>query len=429
MSDDHKKKRPRIGADGEFIDPIPIKEKRKRVAQRGMSPFNTLLLILVIIVVGSFAVLFMVILVPIEPEPLPTLIPTVEPFALQVTQVERTNCDPVYAVDDDKISFVASENGVRRIHIYAIDFNIWCSLDVPILQHMAWNVDGSRLAFTGVTSSGLELFVMNADGSDLLQLTEAEGLNIDFPISWSTHDDTIAYTQSKSGYMGVYIINSDGTGRKLIYETNHPITSIIPRWGGGQNLIMSHGNDYLPADQPQRADVYIHDTFNDTVVQVTENPESDIAAVWLDYETDSPMLFRSDRDERRAIYRMRIIEDDSQAILLTPHDNYADAPIVSPDQREFMYLANNVDQLVVMSTDGSNRRLLVEAPSRIKDPQWSPDGKRIAYFLWNEESGNRLNMVDVDTGEIHEITLLDDFGNLEEFTWRPRAELLAIPPR
>jgi len=428
MSKDLKQKRPLIGADGEFIEPIPVKEKRKRAPQPHSSTFIMLMIGLASVFVGGISILVLLITTNVEPAPLPTIIllPTTEPF---VVQVKRANCDPVYALNGDKMAFIASENGVRNLHIYAIDYNVWCTLKVPVLQHMAWNDDGSLLAFTGVTTTGIELFVMNAYGSDLLQLTDAEGFNIDFPISWSTHEDTIAYTQSTSGYMAVYIINSDGTERKLIYETDRPITSMIPRWGGGQSLVLSHGNDTLPADQAQQTDVYIHDTFNDTAVQITKTLGHDGNATWLDYETDSPMIYLSERDGRFGIYRKRIIEDDSQSVLLTPNDDFVDSPIVSPDQRQFLYLTNSFTDLVVMSADGSNRRVLVKAPSRIIDPQWSPDGQRIAYFLSNESGRHKLNIVDVETGENREITLLEDFGKLEEFMWRPRAELQAIAPR
>ena len=58
--------------------------------------------------------------------------------------------------------------------------------------HPGWSPDGRRIAFATDRWGGLEIAVMNADGSDVTRLTESPGLD-DYP-AWSPDGRRIAFT-------------------------------------------------------------------------------------------------------------------------------------------------------------------------------------------------------------------------------------------
>jgi Tol biopolymer transport system component len=88
-----------------------------------------------------------------------------------------------------------------------------------------WSPDGSRIAFYryypfGPSDYG-DLFVINADGTGLTQLTGAEQPYESIP-SWSPDGTKIAYMGVTAGEpfdeLHVFVINADGTGRRQLTD-------------------------------------------------------------------------------------------------------------------------------------------------------------------------------------------------------------------
>ena len=91
-----------------------------------------------------------------------------------------------------------------------------------------WSPDGKKITFHGQIDSTTQLFIMNADGSDLKQLTNDKYDNR-WP-TWSPDGKWIAYTsvRGKETDTDIYIINPAGTEIKRI--TYHPKRDEIAIW-------------------------------------------------------------------------------------------------------------------------------------------------------------------------------------------------------
>src|SRR5438093_11919803 len=78
----------------------------------------------------------------------------------------------------------------------------------------AWSPDGSKIAFARTGASNLyEIFTMNSDGTNQLQLTH-DGV-IDAEPSWSPDGTKILFTSnqddSNPSRFDIHVMNSDGT--------------------------------------------------------------------------------------------------------------------------------------------------------------------------------------------------------------------------
>ena len=77
-----------------------------------------------------------------------------------------------------------------------------------------WSPDGSRIAFVGASEEGFDLYVMNADGTDITKLTDLPG--DETQPAWSPDGDRIAYSWDDLGdprfRTGISVVNADGTG-------------------------------------------------------------------------------------------------------------------------------------------------------------------------------------------------------------------------
>lgn len=93
----------------------------------------------------------------------------------------------------------------------------------------AWSRDGKRIAFVrygrGIDPSGA-LFVANADGSHQRRVFSAPRFRVPERPRWSPNGRRIAFSQYA---VGVSVINSDGTGRKVLYRS--PSTKCSCLWG------------------------------------------------------------------------------------------------------------------------------------------------------------------------------------------------------
>lgn len=82
-----------------------------------------------------------------------------------------------------------------------------------------WSPDGSHIAFvSGFDASGVgDIFVVAADGSSLERITHAGARNP----AWSPDGTRIAFDSTRDGDYEIYVINADGTGLRQLTDNTH----------------------------------------------------------------------------------------------------------------------------------------------------------------------------------------------------------------
>ena len=107
---------------------------------------------------------------------------------------------------------------------------------------------------------------------------------------------------------------------------------------------------------------------------------------------------------------------------------YVTAPQISPDGGQIVYTRRWTDKvndkfesdLWIMNADGSKNRFLTKGSS----PQWSPDGKRLAYVAPGQPRGAQIFIRWMDTGEETQMTRLERSpGNIR---WSPDGRKIAF---
>ena len=83
----------------------------------------------------------------------------------------------------------------------------------------------ARIAFISDRDGNEELYVMNADGSDVTRLTDTGG-HISYDHRWSPDGRRIAFASDQSGNYEIYVMNSDGSG--LVRLTDNTSRDFAP---------------------------------------------------------------------------------------------------------------------------------------------------------------------------------------------------------
>ncbi len=149
----------------------------------------------------------------------------------QITVSDAVNEDvlsPVHAFTTDKYPnnrffFVKKDSINRNNIIYSSNADGSNIFPLTASDQNSWrprmNRASGKIAFLRTVNTETHIFIMNPDGSDIQQVTQAVPIKgfkqdeVDF--SWSGNGDRLIY----ANFNKLYLINKDGSGLKEIYKT------------------------------------------------------------------------------------------------------------------------------------------------------------------------------------------------------------------
>jgi Tol biopolymer transport system component len=222
--------------------------------------------------------------------------------------------------------------------------------------------DGARIAFVMTQDDNTDLYLMDADGTNIARLTTAPG--VDLRPVWSPDGKRIAFISERTYKPGLYVINRNGTGETRL-DTR---TVSSPSWSpvGGMLAYMAPHQDtgvyVIPVEDP--AQPWSPDPAGDPPPRVAGEPAS--APGW--FSDGKSILFD---DSSAGFVRANI--DGSGYTVLTDPANEDRQPALSPDGKLIAYLTYRLgaaEEIYVMNADGSNQTQLTVNPANQQCLQW-----------------------------------------------------------
>ncbi len=211
--------------------------------------------------------------------------------------------------------------------------------------HPAWSPDGGRIVFARYDTHDYEIMVMNADGSNVVQLTD-NGIN-DFEPAWSPDGRKIAYTTWALHAGGredwdMWIMNPDGSGKRLLFD------------GGGFDMEPDWSPDGTKIAMERDDEIWIINADGTHPVQITVNTRYDSAPQW--HPDGTRLAYTSVVDGFPEICAVDVVS--RLVTQLTFDGNFKWEACWSPDGQKIVFQRNDGPgedwEIVIIDADGSN---------------------------------------------------------------------------
>jgi len=286
---------------------------------------------------------------------------------LRLTPTFRGDRYPQWSPDGTRISYmhgydiyVMEPNGVGRTNL----------TDHPAIDGRAvWSPDSSQIVFLSERDNDIDqLFIMNADGSNVRQLTYGPHLEISDPV-WSPDGSQLAFSLD----FELMIMQSDGSNLRQL-------TDLPDNWPGQlawspDGSTISFVSEVRAADRQLWEQIFVIKPDGSGLKQLTEGPAHHRFPTWS--PDGSQILFRVAKTYYRwktDVYVMNA--DGTNQLHLTDQpvsNGFTPDATWSPDGRQIVYVAESSSgdlDIYVMNADGSDKTRLTTSPEDDVNPQW-----------------------------------------------------------
>ena len=279
-----------------------------------------------------------------------------------------------------------------------------------VIGHAAtWSVDGQQIVY----AKGSDLYRANRDGTDSRKLVSLAGI----PSSprWSPDGGVLRFTvqDPKTNSGSLWEVSGDGSHlHRLLEGWNTPPDECCGNWtpDGKYFVFQSTRNRVTNVWAICEKGEFFRKTTREPMV-LTTGPMDFLAPV---PSKDGKKLFVIGAQPRGELVRY-----DAKTRQFVPHLSgiSAEGVVFSRDGVWVAYVAYPQGTLWRSKVDGGERLQLGFAPMRAFQPQWSPDGKRIAFMATLPGKPWEIYLVSAEGGSPQQVTT--DGRNHGDPSWAP----------
>lgn len=260
-----------------------------------------------------------------------------------------------------------------------------------------------KIVFESYRDGNAEVYLMDADGSNLVNLTHNPAY--DGTPSWSPDGRRIAFTSERDGNPDIYVMDADGGNVTRL--TDGKGFNVVPAWSpdGSQIMFVSNRTYRVPVqggyiEVPGNAKLWVMDADGSNLERRTSQLGLDMYASWS--PDGKSVVFMSVRDGNPEIYMLR---PDNVEVNLTNNPARDLNPAWSPDGTKIAFMSDREGNMEIYVLDLETDTLtnITQDPANDGDPAWSPDGTKIA-FISDRDGNTEIYVMDADGSNPRRLT-------------------------
>jgi TolB protein len=272
--------------------------------------------------------------------------------------------------------------------------------------------DGKWILHTRRGQGLLQLFVMDAQGGNVRQLTKLHGRSARVGV-WSPDGARISFNSEGDSENGIFTMRADGTEVALLTEGFKDAEE--PSWPG------DGGRIYFDSRRTGNRDIYSMEAPRATGRRLTYDVGEDISPALSPLGNE--VAFSSNREGGFNLLVQNLATGRAENLTHSPADNRD--PAWLPDGGSIAFASDRAGHwqiFVPRRKDGAVKRISPEAESW-REPTWSPDGKTIAAQV-RSAGQTRIALLPLDGGA--PVELAPDHTAAEFPAWSPDGKAIAF---
>jgi Tol biopolymer transport system component len=286
----------------------------------------------------------------------------------------------------------------------------------PISSAGLQPLESGLILYNALLGEEYRIYIINDNGDNIQTLIEGgailgdvspDGLWVAYSVNMPVDGNFGQTTTQQDIFIGPL------QGGQAIRITDDPGNDSDPNWSPDGSRIVFN------SDRESDPQIYVMNANGTGQTQLTD-VGANTAADWSPDGTQ--IIFVSDRQNvgswRRPTDIWVMNADGSEQHPITVHDEYnRDEPQWSPDGRQIAYLLDLT--LQIMNADGTGSKPVMPTYDQVLDLAWSPDGRRIAFRTFMGSSTNRHAIAVINADGSDYIILNDDQNYVSNPIWTP----------
>lgn len=267
----------------------------------------------------------------------------------------------------------------------------------------------SKIAFVSDATKKNEIYIMDYDGHNRVQVTNRKALAIS--PAWSPDGSELIFSSTTKNKKNIKNQNL------FLYNLRTGKIEMLSNRKG-----MNSGGSYHPGGREialtmsflRNVDIFVIDKKSRKTTRITKSYGLDVDPDWS--PSGRELVFSSNRSGKPMIYKMN--RNGTGVTRLTYAGRYNSSPTWSPTNDKIVFAGWDEGKfdLFIMNTDGTNLERLTKNMGSNEDPHFAPDGYFIVYSS-NRSGKKNLYITNTDNSVHRRIT--SNFGNCKDPKWGP----------
>ena len=271
----------------------------------------------------------------------------------------------------------------------------------------------AKIAFMSKQDGNSEIYIMNPDGSDQVNLTQHPAE--DYDPTWSPNGKQILFSSNRDGPFDLYLMDADGMNVRKVFKNSkyrrNPVWSpdgkrVVYEQGDAQKVKQIVGLFLVP-----RADltIYIATLNGDSIEKLADGFDPS-------WSPDGREIAFAVGGRERTPLGIFDLQKRSQTTILSKENRWISSPSWSPRGDKIVFakhdgvsfdgqgfLFSNKSMLYIVNHDSTGlQQITKDEGKRYSSPTWSPDGNELVYTAFG--GGFQIFKMDMDGRNLTQLT-------------------------